>query len=62
MKIINELAKEIHSCSKNNGCWDRERTFGEILVECYSDLSDAFKLYKNGEPAFNLTMTCYSKL
>ena len=46
---INQLANEIHENAKAHGWWDEERSFGEIIALCHSELSEALEAYRNGE-------------
>lgn len=36
---MNELAKEIHQNAVEHGWWEEERSFGEIVALCHSELS-----------------------
>lgn len=49
---FNELAKEIHNNAVAHGWWDEERSFGEIVALCHSELSEALEAYRNGESMF----------
>lgn len=48
--MINEFAKEVHDNAKAHGWWDEERSFGEIIALCHSELSEALEAYRNNEP------------
>lgn len=47
---INRIALEIHENAIKHGWWDTERTFGEIIALCHSELSEALEAYRNREP------------
>ena len=50
MAEINEWAKVIHDNAKAHGWWDEERSFGEIVALCHSELSEALEAYRSGQP------------
>ena len=50
MAEINEWAKVIHDNSCAHGWWDEERSFGEIVALCHSELSEALEAYRSGQP------------
>lgn len=50
MAEINEWAKVIHDNAKAHGWWDEERSFGDIVALCHSELSEALEAYRSGQP------------
>lgn len=47
--MINEFAKEVHDNAVNHGWWDDDRSFGEVIALCHSELSEALEAYRNNE-------------
>lgn len=55
---IKELVKECYDNAKDHGWHDSERTFGELIALCHSELSEALEDYRhNWKP----TDTYYEK-
>lgn len=48
--IMNDWAKEIHENAVAHGWWDEERSFGDIVALCHSELSEALEEYRTSRP------------
>lgn len=45
---MNKLRDEIHSNAVEHGWWEEERSFGDIIALCHSELSEALEEHRNG--------------
>ena len=46
---LDEWAREIHEIAVEHGWWDEERSFGEVVALCHSELSEALEADRRGE-------------
>lgn len=47
---LNKYRDKIHENSVAHGWWDEERSFGDIVALCHSELSEALEEYRAGRP------------
>lgn len=45
---LNEYTQKIHKNAVVHGWWDEERSFGDIVALCHSELSEALEEYRAG--------------
>ena len=44
---LNDLANEIHTDAEEHGWWEEERSFGDIVALCHSELSEALEEHRS---------------
>lgn len=46
----NDFAKEVHANSVKHGWWETGRTFGEVIILCIGEVSEALEEYRDAKP------------
>lgn len=42
-----QMQQEIHETAHEKGWWEDERTFGDVIALCHSELSESLEEYRN---------------
>jgi NTP pyrophosphatase (non-canonical NTP hydrolase) len=58
LKMLNELAREIHENAVQKGWYDKEVTFSDVIAMCHCELSEAMTEYRDDKPMFYYKEKC----